>query len=362
MSFQEIKTSEIEEFNSFVESHPLGSIHQIYQWGKFQEKDQHRGKFWAIIKRNEAQKIEASALIFKQKLPFGLCWLYCPRGPLMDYNTASEIESFYKYVKALAKKEKAVFLRIDPGYSDTETQTIVPSLKKAALKQHLTLKRAHSHYQPENTLIIDLNQSEENILNQMKPKGRYNIKVAQKNGVKIEKYTADNTNELPSAVKEFHQLLITTTERDGFGGHDSNYYLEMLKNLGARNATLYLADYQGKKIAGLLATHFNNTAIYYFGASSNENRNVMAPYLLQWQAITDAKKTGYHFYDFLGIAPEGAKNHPWAGVTEFKLKFGGARLDYLKAQELVFKPFWYSTILMRKKIAPLLKLLKKAGA
>jgi len=88
--------------------------------------------------------------------------------------------------------------------------------------------------------------------------------------------------------------------------------------------------------------------IYYYGASDNHYRKVMAPYLLQWEAIKESKKRGCKYYDFLGIAPEGAVNHPWAGVTQFKGKFGGEVVDYPKAKDLVLKPFWYFLYKLRK--------------
>ena len=115
----------------------------------------------------------------------------------------------------------------------------------------------------------------------------------------------------------------------------------MLEGLGPDKCKLYLAEYQGEIIAGIIVTFFADMAIYYFGASGNRHRNVMAPYLLQWVAMLEAKVRGIGWYDFLGIAPAGADgavdaSHAWAGVTEFKCKFGGVRVDYMPAMELVY--------------------------
>jgi len=186
-----------------------------------------------------------------------------------------------------------------------------------------------------------LNADEADILAQMKQKGRYNIKLAEKKGVLIRE--ADpKAKAFNKDIDDFYQLLRQTTERDAFSGHDKEYYHNMVNTLGASGkAKLYLAEYEKEVIAGMIATHFKDVATYYYGASGNKHRNVMAPYLLQWHAMREAKKAGFHFYDFLGIAPAGFKKHAWAGVTEFKNKFGGEEVAFEPAKEYAFKPFLY---------------------
>jgi lipid II:glycine glycyltransferase (peptidoglycan interpeptide bridge formation enzyme) len=305
----------------------------------------------------------ASALVIRQKLPLKKCWLYCPRGPLADYQNPEALLLLLKKIRDIAAAENAVFFRFDPPLDAAE------KIDWDLLGAH----PAHAHYQPENTLILDLSQSEQAILNQMKPKGRYNIKIAQKHGVKVR---VSDGNE--ADVDAYFHLLQQTTARDEFSGHPKKYYSDMLAILKpghshilppgtesgasmpvqiprqeepyAPHAQLYLAEYQGQVVAGIIVTFYKDTAIYYFGASSNEHRNVMAPYLLQWQAILGAKARGCKYYDFLGIAPEGAADHPWSGVTGFKLKFGGKRLDYQPAREIVYNPFWYLLVKVLKKV------------
>ena len=116
------------------------------------------------------------------------------------------------------------------------------------------------------------------------------------------------------------------------------------------NAQLFLADYNGEVIAGGIFVYLDRWGIYYYGASVSSFRNVMAPYLIQWEAIKEAKKRGCKHYDFLGIAPEGATHHPWAGVTDFKKKFGGRVTSYPQAREMVLRPFWYFIYKCYKKL------------
>jgi len=139
-------------------------------------------------------------------------------------------------------------------------------------------------------------------------------------------------------VKRFFGLLKETTQRDGFSGHGLAYYESMLETLGD-DAEVFVADYQGKSLAAMIVTYFKNTATYYYGASSNEMRHLMAPYLLQWRAMQEAKRRGMKRYDLFGISP--SKSHTWAKVTEFKLKFGGQTVQYAPAVEVVFDRVFY---------------------
>lgn len=335
MKVLEITEKELPKYQKFVSEHPLGSIHQTGEWGEFQTTLSGRDKCWCLAIEDDKGEIMASALVIRQTLPMKKSWLYSPRGPLADYHNPAALQKLLQKIRELAKTQNAVFFRFDPPLPQNE------NIDWKSFKA----RPAHAHYQPENTLFLDLAQTPEELLSQMKPKGRYNIKVAQKHHVHVR--VSDGNQQ---DIDAFYRLLQQTTGRDEFSGHNKKYYQDMLTVLGHKKAKLYLADYQGKIVAGMIVTVFKDTATYYFGASSNEHRNVMAPYLLQWQAIQDAKAHGCKYYDFLGIAPEEAKNHPWAGVTDFKLKFGGKRVDYQPAREMVYQPFWYLVMKFVKKI------------
>lgn len=311
-----------EEMDGFSKKHPYGDIHQTSMWAKFQANTEGRGESM-ICGVKEGKRIVASAVVVKQFLPFGLCWYFMPRGPLFD--SKKSLNALMDGILKIARKNKAVFVRIEPPWTDYDL------LKNWG-------RKAHAHYYPEHSLILDLGKSEEEILKQMKPKGRYNIKVAEKNGVTVR----ESRNAL-----DFYKIFKETTERDKFSGHPLSYYEKMIETLGD-HVKLYLAEVQGKVIAGVVVTYYKDTAIYYFGASSNEYRNLMAPYLLQWTAMRDAKKAGMKFYDLFGVAPEGDPHHPWAGITDFKMKFGGKRVSYAEAREKIVSPFWYWAMRIRK--------------
>ncbi len=162
------------------------------------------------------------------------------------------------------------------------------------------------------TTCIDLKKSWEEILSQMKPKGRYNIGLAQKKWVECHVVEKSKEN-----ITTFFQLFQETTSRDNFSGNTISYYENFLKMIP--ESELILAFYNGNAIAwGIFV--FQETALYYYGASSWQERSVMAPYIVQWVAIEEAKKRGCSVYDFLWVAGPDEKHSPLEWVTDFKLK------------------------------------------
>ena len=342
MKVRILNKKEESRWAKFLENHPLASIHQSLPWAHFQEKVATRGKYW-VLALEENGKIMGGTTIVRHQLPKGYSWLYAGRGPLLDYGSKDAeqgMDLLIESIKEIAKKENAVFLRIDPP------------LEKNPPKFN-GFKESPAGFYPEHTLILDLDKSEEEILKQMKPKGRYNIKVAQKHKVQI--LAVDpKQKSFDRYLDAYHKLVSETTQRDGFYAHRKSFHRAMIETLDANNAgKLYIPRYKDKIIGGIIATFFGDTATYYYGASSNEDRNVMAPYLLQWEVIKDAKKRGHKYYDFLGIAPPNSPNHPWAGVTSFKRKFGGHDKHYIRCQEYSFKPLVHFLYKIRKWIKKL---------
>jgi lipid II:glycine glycyltransferase (peptidoglycan interpeptide bridge formation enzyme) len=222
-----------------------------------------------------------------------------------------------KKLKSLAKAENAIFTLIE-SYEKIENSTKNP-LKKII---------------PRFTLVLDLEKSEQQILEEMHPKGRYNIKLAEKKGIQIKE---------ENDVTDFYNILEQTAKRDGFNINKKNTYQALIDTLKPKNkAKLYMAYHSGKPVAGVIILFLENTAIYFYGASANEYRELMAPYLLQWTAIQEAKKRGLKYYDFLGIADPNNPKDQLAGVTEFKRKFGGENIrSWPKSKTIIHRPLLY---------------------
>lgn len=252
--------------------------------------------------------------LVEQEAIWGMKWWWGAGADLKSEGLLEEMHSE-------AKRRGVIFARLEP---------LVP------MEEPLKLfgKEVLDSYLPRHTLILNLELSEQELLAQMAQKGRYNIRQAEKAGVAVQE-------EGLTGLEDFYSLLVDTAKRDGFRAHPKSFYAAFLKGLGQEGARLYMARVDGEAVAGVLITYYEGVATYYFGASSSLDRKTYASYLLQWTAIRDAKAAGMKVYDFLGIAPEGGVKDPLAGVTQFKTRFGGKRVDYHPAQVIVFRPFWY---------------------
>ena len=351
MELQTISPQEKPAWNNFVTQSPFAPFQQTFAWGDFQ-KSLRRKVFYLALK--EKNNYLLTALVIKHPLPLQKSYFYIPRGPIINQKLSSDkqikiIEEFLDQLRMIAKQENAVFARFDPAI-----------LKDTPLGTHLTKKyqsATGSIKQPENTLILDIAQDEEKILSEMKSKTRYNIRLASKRGVTI---------TTTSNLTDFLKLNAETTKRDKFQGHEDAYYQNLLKffadnpshhkggtprlyGVAEVKLKLAMANYQNKAIAGIILAFYHDTAFYLHGASSDEYRNVMAPHLLQWAGIKIAKKLGLKHYDFWGIAPADEPNHPWSGVTRFKLGFNGKEINYVPAREIAFDKKWYSLMRIIKK-------------
>ena len=171
----------------------------------------------------------------------------------------------------------------------------------------------------------------------MHQKTRYNIRLAEKKGVKIVESGA-------ARFEEFWQLLVSTGDRDEFNLHGRSYYQEMLK-FDSNFVKLFFAESEGKLLAVSLVVFFGDMATYIHGGSANENREVMAPYALQWQMIKLAKQMNYKYYDFHGV-----DEVKWPGVTRFKFGFGAKQADYPGTFDLVYDQGWYNIYKMVRKV------------
>ncbi len=334
----------------FVQAQSQNQFLQSYDWGEFQKK-LGRTIYRFIVVDEEVAPIEeptkesilGSLLIVKMPLPKGRSYYYIPRGPIVYLQTPvpDQNEMWQTIVRTLKKefikKDKALFLRVEPGINKKE---------KTDLRSILTSKYPVEYLpktnQPETTLVLNLEPSQEELLNSMHQKTRYNIRLAEKKGIEITSGWAKKDAD------DFWQLLQQTAERDRFTPHPKDYYFKMIETLGgpwevadASHVKLYRANYQGKTLAMNIMMSFGDTATYLHGASSNEGRNLMAPYLLQWQAIKDAKARKAKYYDFWGIAPTDNPKHPWAGITRFKKGFGGEVIRYWGMADIVYHSIWY---------------------
>lgn len=346
-----------DQWDTFVTNHPYGSIHQVSAWKPFQESIPGREQVLGFgVKNSKTNEILATTFCVRMETGFfGKYWYYSARGPVFDPEKNMEAGRFLiKNIIQKLSKTEALFWRFDPYFP----------VKKDWLQtdpyESINTFPATQNYQPTDTLEIDLTKLDNQILSEMKRKGRYNINLARKKGVKVIAIPGNEVTE--KDLNDFWNLNNETTSRDSFSGHQKKYYWNFchklikqtgLKPVSTSYATLFFAEAEdGRHIATAINTHCGKKAIYYFGASTSDPnyRNLMAPYLLQWEMMQYARKQGCTSYNFLGIAPENEPDHPYAGISDFKWKFGGERRVYDEGKEVVLKPWWYKLYRMVKKI------------
>ena len=284
----------------------------------------------AFIIIKESKKIIGVCLILIRKLPFlKYSFLYAPRGPVFKEEKCLPI--FITAIKELAKKEKAFMFKADPMVEDSEIYS-----------QYFNI---HSNYknfegiQPRFESVLPLydKTTENDVLNSFSSKTRYNIRLAIKKGVEVNLVKND---EIEKGIDEFYYLMQTTGKRDNFTIRNKEYFKKLIIDMNQTDkySKLYIAKYNNIPIAGSIIIKNGDSVEYLYGASSNEYRNVMAPYLLQWTAIKDAFNQGYRNYSFGGISGDFTPTNPLYGLYKFKSGFGTKVVEYIGEIELTFNP------------------------
>ncbi|MFZ2975939.1 MAG: peptidoglycan bridge formation glycyltransferase FemA/FemB family protein [Candidatus Moraniibacteriota bacterium] len=292
-----------------------------------------------------------SASMIEHELPIVGKYFYIPRGPIISCSMKHEAcNKKIQELINLAKKEKAGWIRIEP-----ENEKVLAIIKKTV--KNKIIKAPHD-MQPKETLIMDISKSEEEILAGMKSKTRYNIKLAEKKGIKIfnnchpELVSGSSlSSEMPKQVRhdkdfyieEFLRLTKIMSERQGIKTHGDEYYRKMFEIIPSDILKLYVAEYDGKIIAANIVIFYEDTAYYLHGASDDKYKNLMAPHLLQWKQIQDARKVGCLKYDFCGVKVNDKKGRSWEGITRFKLGFSPKTkpVEFPGSYDIVISPVRY---------------------
>jgi len=293
------------------------------------------------LKKGVLEEREGGIKIFVEKRQVSL-WEYGLFVIGFEWNLNEDTR---ESLEELCREENCLFLQVET--IDYSMQSLsFPKGENSSVdskKENSWSKKYYKKFIPPYTALIDLTLWEEEILKAMKPKGRYNIKLARKKWVVVEQVEKHIWN-----IKKFHALMSETTARDSFAGNTLEYYKVFLESL--ENAQMFFAYHEGEVIAAGIFVMQGEVMTYYYGASSNHKRNFMAPYLLQWTAIEHAIKRGCKIYDFLWVAGDDEKNSSLSGVTDFKMKLSPKKVPVSGSSVFVNKKFKYQVIMLLKKI------------
>jgi lipid II:glycine glycyltransferase (peptidoglycan interpeptide bridge formation enzyme) len=311
------------EWNQYLQNHPNAHLLQTGEWGELKS-----GFGWTPVRM--ISRGMGVQILFR-KLPLGFTIGYIPKLTISIQQSAL-IDGLWHEIDFVCKQHKAIFSKLEP---DSWNDSPLPQAEgRARVSPH--------NIQPPRTIILDIRNSDGEILRRMKQKTRYNIRLAEKKGVSVRAW---------DDIDSFHKMMLVTGDRDSFGIHSPEYYrraYELFHPGGM--CELLVAEYEGKPLAALMVFGRGRRAWYFYGASTDEERNRMPTYLLQWEAIKWAKMHGCQEYDLWGVPDEDEKTlegnfekrHDglW-GVYRFKRGFGGELKRAAQAMDQVYNPFLY---------------------
>ena len=346
-------TGQSKEWNEIISQLPEPHFLQTWEWA--QVKAKYGWIPMPFVWRDDSGNILAATMILKKKIlnrgfAARLSILYAPKGPLFDWKDAALQTRVLNDLQSFAKKQSAIFLKIDPdiviGRGVPHSEGDVLDNSGQAARSELTRRGwvySSDQIQFQNTVLIDLSATEEEMLARMKPKTRYNVRLAEKKGVTVRAGTVD---DLPMLYKMYAETSI----RDGFVIRDENYYMTVWKlfmqnverlTLNVPTCIPLIAEVNNEPVAAVFLFMFAGRAYYVYGMSRNLHREKMPTYLLQWEAMKRAKANGCSAYDLWGAPEEINESDSMWGVYRFKEGLGGEVVRTLGAYDFAPNKLWY---------------------
>ncbi len=358
-------TGTSQEWNQLIASLTISHLLQTWEWSQVKVKFgwQAMPFVWrdgpsALHQAGSTENSPAvaAAMVLKRSFPISgfakrMCVLYIPKGPLMDWKNAALRMRVLSDLQKFARDQGAIFVKADP---DVPLGTGIPGTAaaiedKAGQAARLDLlqrgwKFSQDQIQFRNTVLIDLDLSENDLLARMKQKTRYNLRLAQKKGVTVR---IGKTEDLPA----LYRMYAETSLRDGFLIRSEDYYQTVWRTFdyqppGIPSASTpfheaLIAEVEGQSLAALSLFYFAGQAIYLFGMSRNQHRDLMPNHLLQWEAIRRAKALGCRIYNLWGAPDKFDESDGLWGVFRFKEGLGGYVLRTIGAWDFTPNPLLY---------------------
>lgn len=303
---------------------------QSWEWGEFRKNLGVPILRYGIYKKS---KLTSVFQLTFHHIPFTKKYVgYLPKGPLPDKDLANAL-------KKIGKDQNCAFIKLEPDI------LLPPTTYHPPPTFHSSPKPLFTKY----NFIVDLTKSEEELLKNMHPKTRYNIRLAQKHGVKVEERVDDE------GFKIYLKLYFETTKRQGYHGHNEKYHKKVWETLKEANmARLLIAFYKNQPLAAWMLLNFKDTLYYPYGGSSKVYPEVMANNLICWETIKLGKKMKLKKFDMWGaLGPAANPKDPWYGFHKFKAGFGGELVEYIGTYDLVFNWPLYWTFTAIDKLTPL---------
>lgn len=333
------------EWDAFVESHPNGSFLQTTQWARL--KSRFNWTAYRVWVREEGKLVGGAQILFRSAAMKLVKMGYIPHGPVVDWNNRDLVQVVLNQIDWAIYQHRAGLVKIEPFvWQRNMDQAAWHSL---CAEHNLVVET--DTIQPPRTMLIDISGTEDEIMASFRSKTRYNIRLSGRKEVTVREATID---DLPI----FNALMRVTGSRNAFGVHAPEYYQACYELFSERgNAAILLAEYDNKPLAGVLLIKCGEQCVYLAGGSSNEERNRMPSYAVQWAAIQWAKRHGCTFYDMWGLPDEDAdtleaqfkeRNDGLWGVYRFKRGFNGEVARTVGCADKVYNKLVYKMYQRRR--------------
>jgi lipid II:glycine glycyltransferase (peptidoglycan interpeptide bridge formation enzyme) len=330
ISIKEVLDSE--QWNTFLEQHPRGHYLQSYEWG---ELYRYLGSRIYRLGAFDNERQVGAMMFVVAPVPIPLLgkyynWIYCARGPAIENDNLDILDALLARVHEIAKVSHAVVCKLEPNVLEEEDKPWVDHLHTLgfqANRQSICGRRSW---------VLDVRPDEQKILAGFRKTWRYNIRLAEREGVEVREVKTDEDFDT------YYRLMIITSQRDNFFLHSQDYHKEMYQRYAAKgDAAIFLAIYQGKAVAARMIIRFGDTCLDMFGASSNEDRGFPKTHIVQYRCFQWAKSRGCSFFDFRNIPETLNENEEMYGVYHYKKGFGGFSRLYMLTQDYIYQPLIY---------------------
>ncbi len=324
-----------------------GGFLQSPEWGDFKGRHGWTPGYVGFYKKGEAV---GGGMFLRRDLPGGKSFLYYPKGPRIntaDTDFFADVMDELPRATYAAAGARPLFLRVETDIREEESAALLRRMRRAGYV------KAPYDVQYRDTRLLTITD-EKALWEGFTSKQRNKIRTAPKKDVEI--------SALKSAeeIAEWYGLYRETAARNNIFIHPREYYEDFFRTFSGEGwLTVFGARYRGELIAGSFILHYNGESVYMFSASGQTERNRRPNEAIQWEALKEAAERGSASYDMWGVAPEGAKNHPWAGLSEFKAGFGGEHVRYAGCYDYPFSMAGYVFFVFAEKARKMLLSFKK---
>ncbi|MBI5151415.1 MAG: peptidoglycan bridge formation glycyltransferase FemA/FemB family protein [Candidatus Pacebacteria bacterium] len=319
-----IRPLDIKEKTAYnnVVKHPL----QTWEWGDFRRKTGVEVERFGLF---DGQMMVGGMQVTFHPIPHTPYTVgYFPKGQMPD---EEQLHALFD----LGRRKNALFIKLEPNVASAVDKPQAHETLQNFLQQNGAVpgRPLFTKY----TFVLDLKPTEEVLLEHMKPKTRYNLHLAERRGVQV---VQDDSDE---AIEEYLRILHETTNRQQFYAHGPEYFRTMWQTLKPTGMIhIFRAVLEGKTLVAWIVFVHNNVLYYPYGASSNENREVMASNMMMWKVIQFGKQQGCTSFDMWGsLGPDADPTNPWYGFHKFKEGYGGVLTEFMGTYDLLVMPQYY---------------------